>query len=405
MNAFGVCVIVLLTITCILHADAVILRSDDAGATWSQENSYCDEHLNDVSGVLWTADIAIAVGDNGTILRRDVSCTWTDVSYPGITDDLKSVIFTFNNTFWVAGENGRILYSVDLGLTWQLGTQAPIDINCLWKNPNVPNDPLYICGSYGQLYELIGSYWILINTECTDNLYAFSGNICQNSPNYVLGDGGICYNFSTEQSFVLGTTHFRGATRLAWGSCPQVAVGSRGGIYRSDYGESWTEVNSGTSTNLFDVALTSAVSPESYCAVGANGTVLRSTDGGHSWNAVYSGTGRILTGISEYSPTYRAYIVGKTDTSVGVGFDNGLPERTSCAVAPMLSGTLRIQTEANAQISAVLFDLMGRTVDQQSAHTVSGDAIMINFNAPRGFYLYSLSIDGDVITGKLVISE
>ena len=62
------------------------------------------------------------------------------------------------------------------------------------------------------------------------------------------------------------------------------AVGASGTVrYSDDSGASWTNGDSGTSNDLYDVA---AISSTKAVAVGEGGTVLRTTDGGDSWSTI-----------------------------------------------------------------------------------------------------------------------
>lgn len=57
----------------------------------------------------------------------------------------------------------------------------------------------------------------------------------------------------------------------------------------------WTAVNTGTSSHLNDLIFTDANT--GFC-IGNNGTVLKSTDGGMSWNGIYHNTGLSLQCIA-----------------------------------------------------------------------------------------------------------
>src|SRR4051794_9242407 len=62
--------------------------------------------------------------------------------------------------------------------------------------------------------------------------------------------------------------------------------------------ESWTSQTSGTSKTLFAIDM---ISPTTGLAVGASGTILRTTDGGAHWAPVDSGTSADLHGVTGFS--------------------------------------------------------------------------------------------------------
>ena len=404
-NMLGTAVL-LLTLVSLVQADAVILRTTDCGASWSQETSNCNEHLNDVAEN--AAGIAVAVGNNGTILRRS-NGTWTDVSVSGITDDLTATMYQLiTDRFYAVGENGRVLYSTNAGLTWQSLPQAPIDINDIWFDTQSTSNGIFVCGPNGAVYNYKGS-WTWINSGTTNDLYAFAGHICHNHPKYVLGNYGALYNFCTQNTSYLGNVHFRGATDIAYGSGDLVAVAARGVIYRWTSATNWYAVSSGTTNNLYDAAYMgydTSSNTEVYCAVGSNGTVLRSLDDGQTWSQVFSGTARVLRGVSTYllGDPEIAYIVGESNSGISIGLLNRSDESSALEITASQSGTLTVTSETDSQVSVVLFDITGRSIEEKSAQISSGNA-MINFSAPRGVYLYAATTDGNVTTGKMVISD
>jgi photosystem II stability/assembly factor-like uncharacterized protein len=88
-----------------------------------------------------------------------------------------------------------------------------------------------------------------------------------------------------------------------------VAVGENGTIVRtSDGGQTWTPVSSGTAEHLVGVEFSS---PLDATAVGYAGTILRTTDGGATWTPRTSGTGETLWDVS--------FADASTGTVVGFG--------------------------------------------------------------------------------------
>ncbi len=74
------------------------------------------------------------------------------------------------------------------------------------------------------------------------------------------------------------------------------AVGNDGTILRTtDGGTTWKQQTSGTTEDLYDVSFTDS---DNGTAVGSDGTILRTTDGGTTWTRQTSGTTETFYGVS-----------------------------------------------------------------------------------------------------------
>jgi len=80
-----------------------------------------------------------------------------------------------------------------------------------------------------------------------------------------------------------------------------VTVGSNGTIRTSTDGRTWSDVDSGTSSALIDIAYAEGM----FVAVGGEGMILTSTDG-TDWSAVDSGTDEQLTRVAFAPGTWEA---------------------------------------------------------------------------------------------------
>lgn len=101
-----------------LVGDKAIFRTIDGGASWLPQPSGSTENLNDVA--VLNADIGIAVGDKGTIVRTtDGGTQWQGQSHPELSaTDLKAVDFCDSEVGFIVGDSPIILRTTDGGLTW-----------------------------------------------------------------------------------------------------------------------------------------------------------------------------------------------------------------------------------------------------------------------------------------------
>ena len=98
-----------------------------------------------------------------------------------------------------------------------------------------------------------------------------------------------------------------------------IAVGNDGAIFvTTDGGHSWSQKASGASYQLRSVSFIS----NTAFAVGTQGTILKSTDGGDSWNPLPSSTNGQLTGVSFANAT-TGYACGKSPDFLEKTTDGG----------------------------------------------------------------------------------
>jgi len=100
----------------IVGDEGLILATDDGGLTWKEQKS-------GVARALFNVDFrddneGFAVGGGGTILRTtDGGNTWEKVNTP-FTETFKRVDFADDKNGWIVGHKGSILRSSDRGKTW-----------------------------------------------------------------------------------------------------------------------------------------------------------------------------------------------------------------------------------------------------------------------------------------------
>ena len=306
------------------------LKTGNGGATWS---SIASGTTNDLHGVSFAdTNNGIAVGEGGTILRYTIYnnipriTTWES----GTTEALKSVDLINQNTIWAVGDNGTILKYSLLGFItidspnfndhWPIGSSQSIE----WTSDYVTNVRIEYSTDAGLSWiEIIastpaanGNYtWVVPNTpslQCNVRVSDVSNpNI---SGEIIPGDWNRL--LSIYDPTILWMSQPSGTTNDLYGVSfadqnNGIAVGSDGTIRRTtNGGTTWMPQSSGTTNDLYEVSFNNA---NNGTAVGANGTILRTTDGGTTWNLQPSGTTNNLYSV--------CFTDSNTGTAVGCGWN------------------------------------------------------------------------------------
>jgi photosystem II stability/assembly factor-like uncharacterized protein len=176
----------------IVGRSGVIRATQDGGKTWTRKDSQNKSHLFDVAAV--EGGNAWIVGQLGTILHtKDGGVTWEQQKYEVAFSDqkggapsisiaeeenegaaeearLNSVAFADAKNGWIVGEFGLILRTTDGGETWkrQHGPSGKL----LFKVHTFDKDHALIAGAEGSLMETDdgGTSWKVIETDKAENL-------------------------------------------------------------------------------------------------------------------------------------------------------------------------------------------------------------------------------------------
>jgi photosystem II stability/assembly factor-like uncharacterized protein len=241
-------------------AAGTILRTANSGATWTAQNSGTTNVLLGVHA--YSSTNAVAVGAGGVIRRTTNagSSTWSTIS-SGVTTELRDVHFATATYGWAVGAGGVIRRSGNGGSSWTAQTSGiTTDLNAVASNGT---DRVLAVGSNGEVRR----------RNSISNTSAFT-----DASNAVTG------------SVQLNGVHMLSGTSTAW------VVGNGGFIAKSTStnNNDWTAQTSGTTENLLDVYFANA---NDGWVTGANGTILRTTNGGTDWAPQTSGTAVALHGL------------------------------------------------------------------------------------------------------------
>ena len=203
-------------------------------------------HGNNVLDMLVTGDFAVQVGDGGTIYVRRSDERWAP-AVTGVTNYLRSVAL-MGERIIVSGENGCILWSDD-GVSFQKAQLSPATTD-----------------------------W-------------FEGVTASAQRAVAVGDNGSIYTSTNGVAWTKATSGTTAWLRgVAFGNGAFVAVGESGKILRSTTGTSWSPITSGTTAHLNRVRYLGSAGAGKFSAVGDGGAGWSSTTGIAPWATLSSGT-------------------------------------------------------------------------------------------------------------------
>lgn len=231
-----------------------IYRTTDGGLSWIQ-GTYIPEMPRQFFFVDNTNGYVTVANTNILYKTTDGGITWNPTSSTGmVNQSLSGLIFSDVNTGYVCTNDagtvaatGKIVRTTDGGNTWNLVFE---DISythrCLAKKPN---GELFCMGRGGSILK------------------------SANGTNWSLAQRGVLYDRINDLCFINDST--------------AIAVGGSGIIAKTtNRCASWTMLSSGTTKKLLNITSTS---PSILYVTGADSLLLKSTDGGNSWQLSNTG--------------------------------------------------------------------------------------------------------------------
>ncbi len=263
--------------------------------------------------------------DNGTTGGDTVSSAWSVNNISPEANKYKSVWFVDENNGWAVGDEGTIVTTDDGGLTW--ASQSSGTSQNLWDIEFFDADTGWVVGNTGTLMYTIngGRNWAPSLFDVTDKrvrsvcftnghkgLAVTSNGIVLHTQN-----GGRLWDIDSTGFFGdLRGVSFQGVTAVAVGEGGAIRVGNAYdqittyGSLVDTFWSSWTDASGITTENLNDVTVASTTHA---WAVGDNGVILISTDGGLTWSVQTSGTTANLYSVT-FDGTANGWITGAGGT-------------------------------------------------------------------------------------------
>ncbi len=274
-----------------------------------------------------------AIGSNGTLLKTtDDGETWNNIAESPFAGNFNAMAFPWPDTGFGVGDGG-IIFRInrlksdsghyrftDIHTNLPAGAQGH-SLRAIEGQLQVP--VIFACGDGGVL---LRSYrlgnpgtWTQYTGVTTKNLYGM--RYVRSDALYAVGDsatilrGGVGGNYRGQIApfaHSLGGIDYRG---VAFSSDTGWAVGTNGSIaFTSNGGLLWTDQPSGVTATLRHVYVSDTASPANNAIiVGDNGTILKTVDYGTTWEKEPSGTTAALYDV-RFADGYNGWIFGENGT-------------------------------------------------------------------------------------------
>lgn len=357
------------SVGCAVGSGGSIRKTTDGGSSWSGKTSGTTNALYSVTFA--DAQTGFAAGLNGTIIKTtDAGETWSSLT-SGTTQGLYAIDFAGPLNGWAVGANGTILTTTDGGVTWRAQTSGTSET--LYGTDFTDSQKGWAVGGSGRILKTTSGGDITNDVGVTsldvadvaDRGEAVSVKIAiknygsasqSNFPvSYSVNSGSpITETFSgtllpgatgtktfaaTWSNSIEGEYQFTARTQLSGdeNSTNDAAPASRTVVvvglptYPADP-SGWfaLSVQSSGVTNYNDIHVFNAARA---IAVGSNGSIMKTADGGSTWQKLISGVTAALRGVS--------FIDSQTGWICG---DNGTLLKTTnggSSWSPLNSGTTK----------------------------------------------------------------
>jgi hypothetical protein len=211
-------------------------------------------HGNNVLDMLVASDVTVQVGDAGTVYVQGLDERWAP-AITGVTNYLRGTAL-MGERFLVVGENGCILWSDD-GNHFQPAQVSPPTTNW-FEGVAASAQRAMAVGDNGAIYTSTnGTNW----AQSTSGTFEWLRGVAFGGGAFVaVGENGTILRTTSGASWsktTSGTAHLNRVRYLGTGGTGQFYIVGNGGVVLSSAtgASPWTSLNTGSTNNLFDVAL------------------------------------------------------------------------------------------------------------------------------------------------------
>jgi photosystem II stability/assembly factor-like uncharacterized protein len=304
----------------IVGSEGILLKTVDGGDYWFRRETGTDYTLHSVHFA--DALTGWIVGERGTILKTtDGGDSWNTQS-DGAYDDYLCVFAVHPDTAWITGMFGKIFKTTNGGENW-IRQHHPASQMRLQSAFFIDSKNGWVVGDYATIFQTSdgGTTWHRQFCSGSNNLYhvhftdkdtgwAVGGNSCAGTYCIIKTTNGgkrwLSHYISPSTSNWFLSVSFANSN-IGW------IVGRGGTILKSqDGGKSWNSQTQGTTDYLFSISFPD---PENGFIVGDGSSFYKTTDGGETWSCQRSlcGTSDIL-GSSYFFDGQRGWTGGWNGT-------------------------------------------------------------------------------------------
>ncbi len=404
----------------------------DTYSQWFQLTTNTSETLNDIFFV--NPNTGVAAGSNGKIIRTtDAGQNWVSV-LSNTTNSLYSLDFPDVLTGYTGGYTGTVLRTLNGGASWSHRTGCGINIRCV--SFISVNTGITAGGGTLMCYTTDGGYsWnprvvpVLVVTGVTfinDNTLLTCATDLPGAAIYKSVDTGMNWsavltlnNSGLDIMYSLSCIYFKNPmTGFCTGS--RISYGQQWGtIYRtSNGGQNWEvcgSVGPAPGSALFGIHFGE---PNTGFAVGNNGVIMCSTNGGSNWTVQSGVTTENLNGVhmlnslTGYACGYNGIVLKTTNGGV-TGFINvrgEIPEKFFLyqnypnPFNPVTA--INYDLPVADYVKLFIYDALGREISTIVKQKQNAGKYKVEWDAtdyPSGVYFYKLITGNYNETKKMVL--
>jgi photosystem II stability/assembly factor-like uncharacterized protein len=357
-----------------------LFKTTDGGENWNHEKISSDFSLRSMDFI--DENTGYIAADDGIVLKT-INCgeNW-EILPTIVTSTLLSVHCINKDTGWVAGYHGHILKTVDGGINWKIQYEVPnqcfefhsvffLNENKGWASGD--NAILVKTENGGDTWELIETTWDC----CFSDIYfidEFTGWMDGGQYGQVLKtkDGG--------ETWESGITHVGNIDYAVWDlfmidNLTGVAVGIDGLlIHTFDGGENWYPIETNTKNSLRSVFFKDK---NTGWVAGNSGTIIKISDEG-------------LLGVTKN--------ISSNLDSKAFNYPNPFSDFT----------VIHFTAPETEMINIDLYDLNGqfiRRIFAGQSHTGENQILLDKGLMKPGIYIYTINSNAHKLTGKVILTK
>jgi hypothetical protein len=263
----------------------LIHKTADAGATtWTNPTSGLSAWTDRINRIEFVSDtVAYAVGMDGVVLKTiDAGATWSDVSTT-VTNDWYGLFAIDATTLYICGSGGAIYYSADSGSTWAAKTSGIT--TALYSITGISDEYVAVGAAGKILNSSDGTTWAVRTSGVTVDLMCVTAY--EGTPDIWIAVGETGTVLTSADATTWADKSIAGVTATLRGvDCTSEIVAAVVGdsdtcYYTGNAGTAWTEKDPGT-TNVSFYGIT-MVSGTNWFIAGTFEAILKTTDTGATW--------------------------------------------------------------------------------------------------------------------------